>query len=31
MKEILPGLFQWRIVWPEVWSLESWWLRTEAG
>ncbi|MCY3737196.1 MAG: hypothetical protein OXG13_12380 [Gemmatimonadaceae bacterium] len=31
MKEVLPGLFQWRIVWPEVWSLESWWLRTEAG
>ena len=31
MQEVLPGLFQWRVVWPGVWSLESWWLRTEAG
>ena len=31
MKEIMPGVFQWRVVWPGVWSLESYWLRTESG
>ncbi len=31
MEEILPGIFQWRIVWPDRWSLESYFLRTDAG
>ena len=31
MNEILPGLFHWRVVWPNIWSLESYYLQTELG
>ena len=31
MNEILPGLHHWRVVWPGIWSLESYFLQTEAG
>ena len=31
MKEILPGLFHWRVIWPDIWSLESYFLRTGTG
>ena len=30
MKEVLPGLFHWYVVWPEY-RLECYWLRTEEG
>lgn len=31
MREILPGLWHWRVVWPEIWSLESYFLQTDEG
>ena len=31
VKEILPGLYHWRVVWPDIWSLECYFLQTEAG
>ncbi len=31
MREILPGLYHWRVIWPEIWSLECYFLQTEAG
>lgn len=31
MREILPGLWHWRVVWPEIWSLESYFLQTDGG
>jgi hypothetical protein len=30
MREILPRVFTWRVVWPQ-WSLESYWLRFPGG
>src|SRR3990172_1660893 len=31
LREILPGVFHWSVVWPGWWSLESYFLRTPAG
>ena len=31
MREILPGLYHWRVIWPGIWSLECYFLQTEAG
>ena len=31
MNEILPGIFHWKVVWPEFWSLESYYIRTDEG
>ena len=31
MNEILPGLHHWRVIWPGIWSLECYFLQTEAG
>ena len=31
MREILSGLWHWRVIWPDVWSLECYFLRTEQG
>ena len=31
MREILPGLFHWRVIWPDIWSLECYFLRTASG
>jgi hypothetical protein len=31
MREILMGLHHWRVIWPDIWSLESYYLETESG
>ena len=31
MREILSGLWHWRVIWPDVWSLECYFLQTEHG
>jgi len=31
LKEILPELFHWRVIWPDIWSLECYFLRTDSG
>jgi hypothetical protein len=31
MREILPGLYHWRVIWPDIWSLECYFLETEEG
>ena len=31
MKEILPNVYHWRVIWPDIWSLESYFLRTASG
>ena len=31
MKEILPGLWHWTVIWPGIWPLECYFLRTDSG
>ena len=31
MKELAPGLFRWRVIWPDIWSLECYFLQTDEG
>jgi glyoxylase-like metal-dependent hydrolase (beta-lactamase superfamily II) len=31
MTELLPGVFHWTVVWPDLFPLESYWIRTAAG
>lgn len=31
MKEILPNLNHWQVIWPKLWSLESYFLKTATG
>ncbi len=31
MNELLPSVFHWTVVWPDLFPLESYWVRTAAG